>query len=127
MLSTFALVGVLLGAPPGAVIIDVSPADAVVEVDGKPVKTGAVVKVAPGARKVKAQRKGYLSQTKVVTVKQNEKTRVKLKLAKVYGQTEAPAATRFAAGAAPRAEGGLGLFLLPYHKFILLIIHTTTS
>ena len=85
MLSTFALVGVLLGAPPGAVIIDVSPADAVVEVDGKPVKTGAVVKVAPGARKVKAQRKGYLSQTKVVTVKQNEKTRVKLKLAKVGG------------------------------------------
>jgi len=85
MLSTFALVGALLGAPTGTIIINVKPADAVVEVDGKVIKafkSGMAVKVLAGTRKVRARRAGYGSRVMVVKVKEGTKRRVAFKLSK---------------------------------------------
>jgi len=85
MLSTFALVGALLAAPPGALLVEVSPRDAIVEVDGKTVKAKKVLKVAPGSHKVKARRLGYRTVTKQVQVTQNKRTTVRLILSKNTG------------------------------------------
>lgn len=84
MLTTFAVLAGLLAPPAatGTIDVDVTPSNAVVEIDGKAV-INRKVKVKVGSHKVTARAKGYASQTRNVTVNANQTARVPFRLTKV--------------------------------------------
>lgn len=120
MLTTFAVLAGLLAPPAatGTIDVDVTPANAIIEVDGKAVLSHTV-KVKAGSHKVTARAKGYASQTRNVTVSANQKARVAFRLTKagtvkppvvkgpdVGGGSKTPTVGGGGGGKTPTVKGG---------------------
>ncbi|MCB9530006.1 MAG: PEGA domain-containing protein [bacterium] len=84
-MGTILMLVVALLAPAGSarIQIDVEPANATIQLDGKRVKPSkGVLSVSPGRHTVKASASGYTSKSETVTVKAGGAAKVTLRLAK---------------------------------------------
>ena len=79
MLTTFAVFAGLFAAGTGTIDVQVVPGNAIVEVDGKVVKTSRIT-VKAGVHKVRARADGYSAQTRSVSVSAGKTAQVKLRL-----------------------------------------------
>lgn len=76
------MVALLAPASTGKVVVDVSPSNATIYLDGKRVKPGkgGVLNVKPGKRTIKASAKGYRSSQRTISIKGGKTVKVSLKL-----------------------------------------------